>query len=387
MSDDKTTLREKIQRARAKMTIDDQATEIGKDVTLRRMGREYRGPCPIHSGTKVTGFAVYDRVSNDHPRWTCHSDDCGDGDIFDYLMKVRGMSLPEAYEYVSGLTLGRREADIPSRQRERPAPPPVESLYRTAMLYHENLSRDVQSPESPLRGTKPSAWWASQGMSPATQSRFLLGYAKHCRTAYNPNNEPLARGRAFPSVTIPVFRGGNVIQIRHRLLSPIDPGDKYRPEVPQQGIHLFNADSLTVGPDGENRAAMGVHDALIVEGEKKCIWLCQLGLDSIIPIVSSTGGVRAWRGPYAEEWVPLFDTCERVFVLFDQELKSRNWAQAAASLFGRRGSVVYLPNKVDDLLMHETPDAALQYLISAIMASRPVRSLDQSLVLQMLERV
>ena len=59
---------------------------------LHRVGREYRGKCPLHGGERDS-FAL----NPDTGLWHCFSG-CGDigGDVFDFLSRKEGLDFPEA---------------------------------------------------------------------------------------------------------------------------------------------------------------------------------------------------------------------------------------------------------------------------------------------------
>ena len=63
---------------------------IGQRVELRRAGREYKGLCPFHS-EKTPSFTV----NEENGVFYCFG--CGaKGDVFDFIMKVDGVTFPEA---------------------------------------------------------------------------------------------------------------------------------------------------------------------------------------------------------------------------------------------------------------------------------------------------
>ena len=69
-----------------------------------------------------------------------------------------------------------------------------------------------------------------------------------------------------PSLTIPVWYQGRLLDIRHRLLQPATNDGKYRSHMSGIGSHLFNGDVLSTR-----------WWSLVVEGEKKAILLSSLG--------------------------------------------------------------------------------------------------------------
>jgi DNA primase len=63
---------------------------IGQHVDLRKAGKEYTGHCPFHED-KTPSFSVSEE------KGLFHCFGCGEsGDVFDFIMKLEGVSFPEA---------------------------------------------------------------------------------------------------------------------------------------------------------------------------------------------------------------------------------------------------------------------------------------------------
>ena len=163
-------------------------------------------------------------------------------------------------------------------------------------------------------------YWDSQGMSLQTIDDYLLGYCPRCPTD----------GDKRASYTIPVMAFGKLWNIRHRLIGG-DPHDKYRPHLAGLPAMLFNADNLTTAGDS----------IVIVEGEKKSIITAQSGFANV--------GMMGKSG-FKPEWSAKFRRFSTVYVALDPDAEAQ--AVQIAALFEGRGRVVYLPDKVDDLITH-----------------------------------
>jgi hypothetical protein len=204
-------------------------------------------------------------------------------------------------------------------------------------------------------------WWMQRGLDANTISRFQLGYAPRCPTYVVDKDGQTYHSDSF---VIPVVYRGEVQTIRHRVASPLDPKDKYRPEYKGLGAHLFNADSLDVAGGG---------DVLIVEGEAKAMALIALGIESIMPVVSSTAGVASWLKAKGQDWYRMLYEFDRVFVLFDNERKQADVVEQTARLFGRRGYIVRTPGKVDDWLRRDSDAGTrLSWLLEALSGAQRV---------------
>lgn len=114
-------------------------------------------------------------------------------------------------------------------------------------VYHQQVSQGVN-------------YWLSTGIDETDIRRWGLGFcSKAPCTDYD-----------TPSLTIPIMRHQRLVDIRHRLINPLD-GQKYRSHLPGLPPSFFNLDSV---PDGEV--------IYIVEGEKKAIVLEHYGLHPVI---------------------------------------------------------------------------------------------------------
>jgi len=121
---------------------------------------------------------------------------------------------------------------------------------------------------------------------------------------------------------------GKLWNIRHRLIGA-DNGDKYRPHMAGLPAMLFNADYLK---------KTDTNWILITEGEKKSIVAAQYGFPNV--------GLMGKSG-FKKEWVKKFDRFRTIYVVMDPDATDR--AVEIGGLFGRRGRVVELPAKLDDM--------------------------------------
>ena len=87
--------REDIDRLREQA---DALTVIGDHVTLKRAGKTWKGLCPFHT-EKTPSF----NVMPGEGRWYCFGCSQG-GDLFDFLMRIEGLSFVEAVESLARRT-------------------------------------------------------------------------------------------------------------------------------------------------------------------------------------------------------------------------------------------------------------------------------------------
>ncbi len=137
---------------------------IGETVKLRRVGSDFRGPCPFHGG-KNPNFSVSTRNN------TYHCFKCGEsGDVFTFFQKHGGMDWPTAVRAAAdraGIVIVETRG---SREDARDAREPIWSLLgAAASLFSELLWSEM--------GVAAQQYLASRGLDRAACERFDIGYA------------------------------------------------------------------------------------------------------------------------------------------------------------------------------------------------------------------
>lgn len=288
---------------------------------------EYRSACPLHGGTNKTAFSVFQ--SGDRWRWKCYSRDCGGGDVIDFVAAWQHTDPKGAYEW-----LGGDQHIAPDQARAM-----AEERAARAAAFANQKREEYEKALGDLRRAR--SWeiyctnrenndaarelWRNRGIPDDWQNYWSLGYDpdfayKHDDQLYH-----------SPSLTIPIFNGGDQpVNIRHRLLQPIDPQDKYRPDRPGLKALPFVADPVRVDLTDK---------ALVVEGEIKAmvsyLWLNDDAFQVYgIPGKSSFGDLAA----------RLKD--RQVWILFDPDASDKA-RDAALQVDGR---IIELTMKIDDAL-------------------------------------
>ena len=133
----------------------------GEFTTLKRMGRSYRGACPLHGG-EGANFAV----DPDRGIFKCFV--CGEGgDAFAFLMKRLGLDFPTAVRHVAG----RVGIEIPDREARREDP--YRHLRETAAFAAEWFAAQLWSEA----GTDVRAYLEQRGIEEESARSFGLGFA------------------------------------------------------------------------------------------------------------------------------------------------------------------------------------------------------------------
>lgn len=151
---------------------------------------------------------------------------------------------------------------------------------------------------------------------------------------YNPNKLVWSNNESYttPAMTIPIFEPvtGKVLNIRNRLLSPLKPSDKYRPEKSGLPSTLYITDKGAIKDK-----------VFIVEGEFKAM-TTYIELDEPDMYVVGSPG----KTPNPDIFEPI-KGCGVAYILLDPDADPRPMAK----LFGKNARIIRLPYKVDDMIV------------------------------------
>lgn len=291
---------------------------------FQRVGGEYRSYCPIHGGHDPTAFVVYEK--DGRQLWYCFSD-CGTGgDAISFVMVWRGWDFKRACEFLGGDV----QADPVEMKRladERMAKARKDLEEKQARL--EAARRELQVAELHLQyHNKMPGWgrtaWYERGLDEGMQDFFTLGACE---------DFVVNEGYHTPTLTIPIFdERRQVLNIKHRLLKPPKPNDKYRPE--RSGLGAFPT-FLAIPEMGYDGGTI-----IVTEGEIKAMVTWSRLDESDIQVIGVPG--RTQFNAIAE---PLRD--KRVVVIPDPG------AERDAYDFARKIKARYLPmpDKIDDYIL------------------------------------
>ena len=133
----------------------------GEYMQLKRVGKSYRGPCPLHGG-EGANFSI------DAERGIFKCFVCGEGgDVFSFLMLHLGLDFPGAVRHVAE----RVGVEIPDAEDRRPDP--FAGLREVSAFAEEWFAERLAAPE----GARASEYLARRGLDGETVKRFALGYA------------------------------------------------------------------------------------------------------------------------------------------------------------------------------------------------------------------
>ena len=314
---------------------------IGDYVKLRKSGAQnYTGLCPFHK-EKTGSFSV----NSTHGYFYCFG--CHEkGDVFNFVMKMEGVSFPEAIRTVAakcGIPLPKREFSSPEEAREAGQRRQLLDIHEAAAQYFEAALKSAEA-------ARAREYLSGRGVTPETIARFRIGYApddfNHMRNALKPHfSEEIMRASGiFKSkeqadgsqgqlyalfrkrITFPIANEqGKPIAFTARALDSQDEKGrdiaKYlnSPEGPlyTKGQVLFNLDKA--------KSAIRQHDfALLVEGQMDCISVYMAGVQ---PVVATSGTA------FTEMQVRLLGRfTKNIIVNFDPDEAGQKAAEKALTL-------------------------------------------------------
>lgn len=272
---------------------------VGSYLPLRRDGVGFAGLCPWHNDRRPSL-----KVNPGRQSYRCFVCDEG-GDVFSFVMKIEGISFPEALEMLAeraGVTLrGRgKSPDQPANQRKTL----YEALRWAESEYHRFL---LESPEAePGR-----AYLAGRGINAESIGRFLLGLAPNRWDWLRSRNPPQAittevleragllgagreTGRPFDR-----FKGRLLFSIRDPQGRPVGSGGRLVPgiELSSQAKYvnspetpLFEKSNLLYGLDLARETIRRTETAIVVEGYTDVIMAHQHGFTNTVAVLGTALG-------------------------------------------------------------------------------------------------
>jgi hypothetical protein len=297
---------------------------------MRRVGADYRGPCPLHHGAGAN-FVVSSSKQVFHC-FTCEAK----GDAFTFVQQWRGMTFVMARQYLAArVGLGDLAADGDSHSALAP------KTSRLSPLEERRAQWTTASHELRAEGCMPAAPSSIHEAVLATLTLERMGAEYLTRRALDPRYADEHGFRSIPSpsawtalsielrasfteselglaglhkfpwlgkvpaLVIPYVEGGSVVGLRFRTLaSTAGKGDRYRSLLGTQPTTFFNADALA--PDSRP-----LH---LVEGELNAYTLARYGLRAI-----GLPGAGTWRDEWAARLARAVGEGGRLVAWFDDD--------------------------------------------------------------------
>ncbi len=271
---------------------------IGEHVALRRVGNDFRGPCPFHQGTH-RNFSVSAR------RKLYHCFVCDEkGSVFTFLQRRLGVDFPTAVRMVaekSGL-------EVREVRQQREGPDPREPLWEIQAAAAEFFSSVLW--DDPL-GAPAREYLAERSVPRELADRFKLGFAPreigllraHLTSLGYEEPRLLEAGllvqRDEGAEPRPRFRGRLMFPIHDlashvagfggRLIGPGEPKYLNSAESP-----IFVKGKLLYGMHTARLAARREDRMLLVEGYFDALRIVAAGLESVVaPLGTALTGDQA----------------------------------------------------------------------------------------------
>ena len=332
---------DKVQEVRERAAILDVVADY---VSLRKSGANYLGLCPFH-GEKTPSFNV------NPAREIFHCFGCGlGGNVFSFVMKMEGLTFPEAVKFLAK-RVGVEIEDRPPSVAEKRRMDEKEVLYHVTELAVRFFRRILTDDPTGEAGRR---YLERRGVKEETSESYRLGYApdrwdslvRHLERM----NVPLETAEKLGLVRRKES-GGYYDLFRNRLLFTIadsygkpvgfggrvldDSLPKYinSPESP-----IYHKSDTLYGVDIAKQSMRESGEAIIVEGYFDHLALYQAGIRNVVATCGTalTGGHMKLLKRYAG----------RVYTLFDSDSAGKKATFRAMELFlegGVTASVVELP--------------------------------------------
>lgn len=304
-------------------------------------GSRYACPCPLHGGDNDTAFSIY---FDGRWKWHCFTRDCGGGDAISFVMAWQKLKFIEACEFILGERVSDPELLYKSAQ-ERLEAAHIDEV--AARERKEARLKELQVAEKHLffhknRGEWARETWMKRGLDEGMQDWFYLGA---CDDFSYKTKDVLYHS---PTLSIPYLGEQNeLLYLQHRLVNPINPKDKYRPDMDSREIDIPPFLAVpTMGYDGEL--------ILVVEGAIKAMVTWSRITETEVQVIGVPvqGGYRSLTEKIKGK---------KVIIIPDPDGNTKNEKTLAQPVDLARavgGSILRLPAKVDDYLLETetTPD-------------------------------
>jgi len=291
---------------------------LSEHTRLKRSGRTFRGPCPLHGGEGPN-------LSVDPAKGFYKCFVCGEGGtVYTFLMKHLGMTYPDAIRTIAE----RVGVEIPDEREERREEDPNQPLYEINLFARDWFRKQLTGTEG---GATARAYLEKRGIGAAAIERFGLGWAPEEWTAFGdaarrhgiPNPLLLQLGLVKESqkggrepydafrgrVIFPIEdTGGRVVAFGGRILgSAEDHVPKYlnSPETP-----IYHKGSLLYGLGWSRGAIRKEETALVVEGYMDYVSLASHGVENAVAPLGTamTDEQAVLISRYARRVILLYDS-------------------------------------------------------------------------------
>ncbi len=331
-------------------------------VSLKKMGKDYKGLCPFHQEKTPSFFVV-------PAKGFYHCFGCGkSGNVVNFIMEHERLDYPDALRFLaekSGITIPE------TREHKSDLDEIYEALSFAGSYFVKSLSETSG-------GRLATEYLKSRGISPATSLAFGIGYAPQ---GWDGLINAAGAQKIQPSVLeragLAIKKEGYYDRFRHRLMIPIKSisgrviGFGGRALSDQDNPKYLNSPETEVYKKGQMLFGFDVakdhiresNEAIVVEGYFDLIALHQSGIKNVVA-VSGTGFT-----PNQAALLARF--CEKIILLYDSDSAGIKAAfRACGVLYNSSGDprIVTLPKGHDpDTFVRENGrDNLKKYIAGAV---------------------
>lgn len=265
---------------------------IGRYVTLKRAGKNYKGVCPFHQ-EKSPSFIV----SPERQIWHCFGACHDGGDVIKFLMKWENLTFFETVREFSkqlGISLKNDFEDNTWKQKEK-----LLTINSIAAQFFQYI---LQKSEY---GAKAREYLNNREISPKTINIFELGYAPNSWDSLSKfliNKHYTLKELDATGLTVTNERGNQYDRFRGRLMFPIkdtrgsiigfsgralDTDEKSAKYVNTPETMLYHKRESLYGINLAKEAIKKEGSVILVEGEFDMITPYQKGIENIVAIKGS----------------------------------------------------------------------------------------------------
>jgi hypothetical protein len=300
----------------------------------RGSGNRYSCACPLHGGQNTTAFSIY--FKDGKWLWNCFTG-CGTGgDAIAFVEKWQNIDFRRACEWITGGAI----EDVEGMKESAAARLEAARLETIAAQEREDARRkELQVAERHLYYHKMRTQyhidaWTAAGIDEGMQDFWTLGGSEDFIYKVGENKYHT------PTITIPIFSEDNeLLTIQHRLMNPVNPKDKYRPDITGLHSHPFLA-VPTMGYDGGLIWVMeGAKKAMVTWTRADSDWQC-IGVMSQVEYKNLT-----------EKLKPVG---KRVIIVPDPNSERNPNAFRLARELAKNvgGKILKVNDKIDDLILN-----------------------------------
>lgn len=272
---------------------------VGSVVTLKKMGKYFKAPCPFHQ-EKTPSFVV----SPERQRWHCFGACHEGGDVFSFVMKYHNLTFPEAI-----LELGKQAGIPPAELSSTISTTDTDTLNKKSILeinelaakyYHYVLTQTSA-------GAIAQEYLTNRQIKDGIRDAFMLGYApeswdnlvQFLRKKKFSDSSLMASGlfvegqrglydRFRGRLMFPIYNAQNdIIGFSGRLIKPASDGIEAAKYVNTPETLVYHKRESLYGIQKAKDAIRKFGTVIAVEGEFDMITPYSHGIENIVAIKGS----------------------------------------------------------------------------------------------------